>query len=82
VCDIGGVQRCPVSGIGPRISSILNEGGITSYAQLEHANTGELRQIIAVGGTLPPSSLDTWPTQASYAARGDSSGLATYNQRH
>jgi predicted flap endonuclease-1-like 5' DNA nuclease len=48
-----------ISGIGPRISSILNDGGITSYAQLEHANTGELRQIIAVGGTLPPSSLDT-----------------------
>ena len=31
----------------------------------------DLRQIIAVGGALPPSSLESWPTQASYAvARG------------
>jgi predicted flap endonuclease-1-like 5' DNA nuclease len=70
-----------INGIGPRISSILNEGGVTTYAELQHANTGELRQIIAVGGALPPSSLDSWPTQAAYAARGDWSGLATYNHR-
>jgi predicted flap endonuclease-1-like 5' DNA nuclease len=69
-----------INGIGPRISSILNDGGITTFAELQHANTGDLRQIIAVGGALPPSSLDSWPTQASYAARGDWSGLATYNR--
>jgi predicted flap endonuclease-1-like 5' DNA nuclease/uncharacterized membrane protein len=69
-----------LSGIGPRISTILSDGGITSYDQLQHANTGELRGIIAQGGALPPSSLDTWPTQASYAARGDWSGLASYNR--
>ena len=44
-----------LNGIGPRIASILNDGGITSYNQLEHANTGELRQIIATGGALPPA---------------------------
>ena len=47
-----------LNGIGPRIASILNDGGITSYNQLQHANTGELRQIIATGGALPPSSLE------------------------
>ena len=71
-----------INGIGPRISTILNEGGITTFADLQRANTGELRQIIAVGGALPPSSLWSWPTQASYAARGDWSGLsAMYNRR-
>ena len=55
-------------------------GGITTFAELQHANTGDLRQIIAVGGALPPSSLDSWPTQATYAARGDWQGLATYNR--
>jgi predicted flap endonuclease-1-like 5' DNA nuclease/uncharacterized membrane protein len=70
-----------INGIGPRIQSILNDGGITTYAQLEHANTTDLRQIIAVGGALPPSSLDSWPTQATYAARGDWQGLATHNRR-
>ena len=70
-----------IHGIGPRIASILNDGGITTFAELQHANTGDLRQIIAVGGALPPSSLDSWPTQASYASRGDWSGLASYNRR-
>ena len=69
-----------LSGIGPRISMILSDGGITTYDQLQHTSTGELRGIIAQGGALPPSSLDTWPTQASYAARGDWSGLASYNR--
>jgi predicted flap endonuclease-1-like 5' DNA nuclease len=69
-----------INGIGPRIQSILNEGGISTYAELEHANSGDLRSIIAVGGALPPSSLDSWPTQASYASRGDWSGLASYNR--
>ena len=56
---------------------ILSDAGVTSYDQLQHTSTGELRGIIAQGGALPPSSLDTWPTQASYAARGDWSGLAS-----
>ncbi len=69
-----------LNGIGPRIASILNDGGITSYNQLQHANTGELRQIIATGGALPPASLESWPTQATYAAKGDWAGLAAYNR--
>ena len=71
-----------IKGIGPRIASILNEGGITNYAQLEHANGGDLRQIIATGGALPPATIDSWPTQASYASRADWEGLAAYNNSH
>ncbi len=70
-----------LNGIGPRISSILSDGGITTYAQLEHTDPSELRKIIAQGGALPPSSLDSWPTQASYAGRGDWQGLASYNRK-
>jgi predicted flap endonuclease-1-like 5' DNA nuclease len=68
-------------GIGPRIQTILSQGGVSNYETLEHTDPSELRRIIASGGALPPSSLDSWPTQASYAARGDWSGLATYNNR-
>ena len=68
-----------LNGIGPRISSILSDGGVTTYAELEHTDPSDLRKIIAQSGALPPSSLDTWPTQASYAARGDWQGLASYN---
>jgi len=68
-----------LTGIGPRISSILSDGGVTTYAELEHTDPSDLRKIIAQSGALPPSSLDTWPTQASYAVRGDWQGLASYN---
>ena len=68
-----------LNGIGPRISSILSDGGVTTYAELEHTDPSDLRKIIAQSGALPPSSLDSWPTQASYAVRGDWQGLASYN---
>ncbi len=69
-----------INGIGPRISSILSDGGVTTYAELQHSDPSDLRKIIAQGGALPPSSLDSWPIQASYAAKGDWQGLATYNK--
>ncbi len=71
-----------ISGIGPRMSSLLGAGGITSYAQLERTSPDELRQIAAAGGVLPSASMASWPTQAAYAARGDWEGLATYNRKH
>jgi len=69
-----------LSGIGPRIESILGEGGVTTYDKLQHTSVEELRQIIAGSGALPPSSLPSWPTQAAYATKGDWEGLATYNR--
>ena len=69
-----------LSGIGARLASILERGGVTSYQQLEQMSPDELREIIALGGALPPSSLSSWPAQASYASRGDWSGLASYNR--
>jgi predicted flap endonuclease-1-like 5' DNA nuclease len=71
-----------LSGIGPRMASILSEGGVTSYDGLQHASTEELRQIVSKAGVLPPSSLDTWPAQAAFAARADWRGLTEYNKRH
>ena len=69
-----------ISGIGPRLSSILERGGVTTYSQLEQMSPDELREIIALGGALPPSSLASWPAQASYASRGDWQGLASFNR--
>lgn len=71
-----------LSGIGPRIETLLNESGITTYEQLRHANVDQLRSSLAAAGALPPSALATWPTQAAYAVKGDWTGLATYNQSH
>jgi predicted flap endonuclease-1-like 5' DNA nuclease/uncharacterized membrane protein len=69
-----------ISGIGARMASILNRGGVSTYAQLEQMSPDELREIVALGGALPPSAISSWPAQASYAARGDFSGLASYNR--
>jgi predicted flap endonuclease-1-like 5' DNA nuclease len=69
-----------LSGIGPRIATILSDAGVTTYDQLQHTSTQELREIIAMGGALPPSSMGSWPTQASYAAKGDWQGMAAYNR--
>ena len=44
-----------LSGIGPRISSILSDGGVTTYAELEHTDPSELRKIIARRG---PAALE------------------------
>ena len=71
-----------LAGIGPRIATLLAEGGVTGYAALSHLSSEELREIISAGGALPPSSLESWPTQAGYAAKGDWNGLAEYNKRH
>ena len=59
---------------------ILSDGGITSYDQLQHTSTGELRGIIAQGGALPPSSLDTWPTRPRMRRGATGRDLATYNR--
>lgn len=71
-----------LKGIGPRVSSILASGGVTTYAQLEQMSPTQLGQIVSAAGALPPASLSTWPTQASYAVKGDWSGLAAYNKKH
>jgi len=71
-----------LSGIGPRMEVILNDGQVTTYDQLAHASAKDLRLIVAAGGALPPSSLKTWPTQAAYARKGDWDGLSAYNSKH
>jgi hypothetical protein len=63
------------------MASVLVDSGVTTYADLEHVGTAELRSALASRGILAPGSLDSWPAQAAYAARGDWEGLATYNRR-
>lgn len=69
-----------LKGIGTRMSAILATGGVTTYKQLQKMKAPALREIVSASGALPPSSLTTWPTQASYAAAGDWDGLAAYNK--
>lgn len=66
-----------IEGIGPKIASVLQAGGILTYAQLADSDPDQLRQILVesdprLGRITKP---DTWPEQASLAAAGDWDGL-------
>ncbi|MGD9049121.1 MAG: hypothetical protein PVF77_13780 [Anaerolineae bacterium] len=61
-----------IEGIGPKISSVLQAAGITTFAQLAGTSTGQLEQILeeADPNLLRLAKPTTWPEQAKLAARG------------
>ncbi len=65
-----------IEGIGPKISDILNESGIYTYAQLAGSDVDGLRSILAdAGSRFRLADPTTWPQQAQFAADGDWDGL-------
>ena len=46
-----------LSGIGPRMEVLLNEGSVMTYDQLAHQKPEDLRLIVARRGALPPASV-------------------------
>lgn len=60
-----------IEGIGPQIAKLLQESGITTFAQLAGMDTGQLEQILDKGGSrfrvADPAS---WTEQARLAAEG------------
>lgn len=58
-----------IEGIGPKIASVLNEGGITTFAALAATDTGRLQELLDAA-SLRLAVPDTWPEQASLAAAG------------
>jgi len=60
-----------IEGIGPKISALLQEAGIRTYAQLAAATTSRLEEILAEAGLSSLAKPATWPEQASHAAAGD-----------
>jgi len=65
-----------IEGVGPKISRILREAGIHTFAQLAAADVDRLREILAQSGMRAPADPSTWPEQAALAAKGDWEGLA------
>lgn len=60
-----------IEGIGPKIESLLNEGGIFSYSDLAHAKFSKLKSILAEAGSRFAShDPTTWAEQADLAADG------------
>ena len=58
-----------IEGIGPKISTIVDAAGITTFAELAATDVGRLEAILDEAGihTANPS---TWPQQAQLAAQG------------
>ena len=58
-----------VEGIGPKIASLLQAAGITTFAQLAGADLDHLRKILRDAG-LYMTDPGTWAEQAKLAAEG------------
>jgi predicted flap endonuclease-1-like 5' DNA nuclease len=59
-----------IAGIGPKISSVLQDAGVITYSQLAETDVDRLRQILNESG-IRLADPDTWPEQARLAAAGD-----------
>jgi hypothetical protein len=60
-----------IEGIGPKISSLLQEAGISSFAQLAGTSVDRLQKIIADAKLTALADPATWPAQAKLAAEGE-----------
>lgn len=68
-----------IDGIGPKYRDALYTGGIKTFKQLEQATAESLIEILRnTGIKLIPRSVETWPKQASFLARGDNEGFTAY----
>jgi len=59
-----------LEGIGPKVASLLNENGITTFTQLADTPVEKLDEILEAN-KLQMMHPDSWPQQAKLAAAGD-----------
>jgi large subunit ribosomal protein L27 len=68
-----------VEGIGPKIETLLKEGGITTWAELAAAPVERLKEILdAAGPRYQIHDPSTWPAQSKFAAEGQWDELKEY----
>ena len=62
-----------IEGIGPKLSSVLQEAGVMTYAQLAAASPDQLEQILEASDPrlLRLAKPASWPEQAALAATGE-----------
>jgi predicted flap endonuclease-1-like 5' DNA nuclease/predicted small secreted protein len=66
-----------IEGIGPKIASLLQAAGITTFAHLASTDVRKLKRIIAEAGLTALADPTTWPEQATLAATGQWDELET-----
>jgi predicted flap endonuclease-1-like 5' DNA nuclease len=68
-----------VEGIGPKISGLLIDAGITTWRELSKAKKSTLQEILdAAGSRYKLADPSTWPKQAEMAADGKWQELKEY----
>lgn len=63
-----------IEGIGPKISSVLQEAGIMTFSQLAQTPADRVREILSESGISGAAGIHdpaTWSEQARLAAKGD-----------
>lgn len=63
-----------IEGIGPKVSQVLNEAGITTFEALAQANAVEIQKLLDAAG-LQMMDPQGWIEQARLAAKGDWEGF-------
>lgn len=70
-----------IEGIGPKIETLLKEGGISTWAELAVAPVERLREILeAAGPRYQIHDPATWPAQSKFAAEGKWEELKEYQE--
>ena len=68
-----------IEGIGPRISQLLHENGITNLGKLAATSVEDLNGLLdTAGGSFRLHNPETWPAQAALAAKGKYEELRTW----
>ncbi|MCA9969853.1 MAG: DUF4332 domain-containing protein [Anaerolineales bacterium] len=70
-----------IEGIGPKISRVLQDAGITTFAALAAKTPAELRVILDAAGMTGINDPTSWPEQAGLAARGEWEALEELQAR-
>ncbi|HEY7805635.1 MAG TPA: hypothetical protein VIC34_00410 [Croceibacterium sp.] len=65
-----------IKGVGPKLATLLNSLGVTSYAQIAAWDDAEINRIDAqLGAFQGRIRRDDWPAQARLLAAGDKAGF-------
>lgn len=60
-----------IEGIGPKINSVLNAAGITTFEQVANTSVDDLNRIVKTEGGVRIAFPESWPEQAELAAKGE-----------
>jgi predicted flap endonuclease-1-like 5' DNA nuclease len=70
-----------IEGIGPKISGLLQDAGIKTFAQLAATDVERIKQILEEAKLLQLADPTTWPKQAKLAAAGKWEALEKWQAR-